>query len=841
MALGASVYKLVFDTQGLQNVTASRRELALSKKIMEETAPAADKLAAAEANLDRLVSKGLINVEQRNQTLAKTRTELMGTTTAVEGMNAAHLNGIPVIGRYASTFASLGPIGVATAAGVAVMTAGAGAFSAATAIATRNISDQINEIDDLLATTEKLDVGVSEYLKLSNAAERAEISNDSLEKGMEKMLANVSKAADGSSTKLKRVFDLMDVDAVGLKGKGPTQQMLVLSKALESIPDKADKVRASMAIFGSADFVLFDNEAIKRADELFNALRGDRLDTSAFAAMDSAVNDMNMALDVTWKKVTMAVVPAMKDLAEGVTNALASVNQSDDFSAGIDHMGNALRGASFAARALIEDLPRLEKEWRDSSDIGSMMGASGFLQDFATLGRLLNQVDHIREVTSQKKNVNLMEGSLQELNAIEELTDKLREEVATREMSTAQAKIWRLEQMKARDAKLVSDSTLTVARDTAHEASVLESSKAVDKYGESLEALRNEVGMTTRELDIWKQMNDGIPLVIATANAMERESLAGKKKSQDAIKDTIKTLDDEEAKLKLSARAYFERDLAKKGITDSTEVAKFGDRFDANDKLSKDIAAAKKATDAIAELDKQLRQVGMSDAQKKADNFRDPGVDDDKVRTIEAKERELKAKQSAADTINKLEQQIRQAGMTADEKNLDELKVTGVSDEQLKIIETLQKELALRGNIKSTIEATSGVIKAGSREAADAFSKANQAAVRSSFQQAAAPTDSMKADQARANAVGKVRDQLNDNLNKPSLADKARSQLMDNLAGSTVTPLPKPPTITGVPDSPQAAAANQAKEQLKETQKTNTLLGQLVEKTVPLTIEEVTL
>lgn len=76
MALGKSVYKLIFDANAAETLVPTRRELAATKAIMEETIPAADRYAAAWDALNQLLNKDLITTEAYNQTLAALRAEL---------------------------------------------------------------------------------------------------------------------------------------------------------------------------------------------------------------------------------------------------------------------------------------------------------------------------------------------------------------------------------------------------------------------------------------------------------------------------------------------------------------------------------------------------------------------------------------------------------------------------------------------------------------------------------------------------------------------------------------------------------------------------------------------
>lgn len=982
MALGASVYKLVFDTQGLENVTASRRELALSKQIMEETTPEVDKLAASQANLDRLVAKGLIDQEKRNEVLAKITAELPENVAAEEERNqvlknaaaiiernvtveerlnaelatakkhlnagslsaeqygreekrvaealdehakaerrkdealqrgialnkefmpaseqarnklaelraaydaghvsiesyrngtiqltATQLTGIPVVGKMASTLASIGPIGAAVAVASAGMAAGIALISKAASYASDKVSEQITKIDDLITASQTLNIPVGKFQELSHAADMADISQQNLTMGTEKLLDSVSKAATGSA-RMERAFKLMGLNAQELRRLNPDEIFYRVTGAMDNIATAADKVRVSTAIFGSPDFLRMNSSSVEKTRQLFKDLDGliKPVQEARFNAFDDSVKNMNLSLDVTWKKITMSVVPALQELAEGTTNALISVNKSDEFTAGIDRMENAMRGAAFAARALIEDLPRLGKAWRDNSDIGSMMSPSGFgFGDFEDLGGLLSQVDRIfaLQKTEPRRDgmtdTGRVEAISSELDAIEKLTEKLREEAATKGMSAAMAKVWKMEQLGATEA------ALQVAREYATEADKMEKTQkandAIQRFTETLRQSGETSQQSARRLAELKLEHAGVTESMRIAlmaqfdiSESQKKLTEEHKKHADALARVGESIDKQEAKLN--------------GFNSAT--GKHEDRVRAGERALLAWQLAHEKADAAT----TKATLGHFDATT-------------------ALEKRQKATEAAMKAEEELQKRIRQAGMTDEQKQLDDLKEAGVNDEQLKLIANLQKEAALRGLIKQELTATGLAMKANGREAADAFAKANQAAVRASFlrQQAAGgpvsasgepvgvplvrPTaeplrdprlDADRAAKLRADVQDRIADRgdpfedneirarLMSQANEKRIADmerrdqimgraaedkaakaladaNIREQISNRLNGVTVTPQPAPPTMAG-------ANANQSKEQLQESKAQTKLLGQLVDKPIVIVVEEVTL
>lgn len=880
MALGASVYKLIFDTQGLNNVVASRRELALQKKIMEETTPVVDKLAIAEANLDRLVGKGLLNQEQRNQALELVTEELTGSTDATaaaseaeadrarilqntndilaglqtkeqafaetranawealqagliseseyqqvlaqspkvlaaeaaaekeraaalkEGtaavrayederkhglalnkefmpaseaarqklvelkaayaaghvsqssynngliqLTATQMTGIPVVGKMVSTIASIGPLGVVVAGATAGIAAGIAAISAAASYASDKITEQISKIDKLTEASDTIGIPVGQFQSLSHAADLANISQTDFASGTEKMLVNISKGADGSK-KLVDAFNLIGLDARKLRDVQPEQAFSQITSALDRVPNSADKARAATAIFGSADFLRIDTSHIDRATSLMERLRGgiDDVDASVFGEFDANTKDLNAALDVTWQKLAMEIVPALGDAAAVATEWLVGVNQSETFTATLQGIGDALSVIVATSR----EMPGAIESWMPSLET-----ASTLLKQISPTADLAGRAGFAAGGAAGSSTSDLTE----QVRRQRELDAQLRERQDSGKPIVTDDDIDSVSGMTKELEKQVKqlEETAEYAGYTKEEIILLKLAEA----GASAETRDAATASVSRIMQLEREEKAAKELAQANEEAAAKAE-AAEKKRQDAINGTIEGLDDQLRKLQLSEREQLEHSLAVQNASESEKAAALR-KFDSIKALEKERDATKLATDAITELEKQIRQSGMS----------------------------------------------------AEEKKIDDLKAAGVSDEQLKIIDSLQKELALRSDIKSTIEATSGAIKAGSREAADVFAKANQSAVLARFNR----------DRRAAGAGAPVQPE----------------PLGIGVQGSTVTPPAVPPTISGATSSPQAMIATQAKEQLKETQKTNTILSQINEKTVPLQIEEVTL
>lgn len=743
MALGSSVYKLVFDTQGLNNVTASRRELALKKQIMQETATVAEKLTVAEANLDRMVSKTLITNEQKIATLDKLRKEFRDTdgidqqVAGLHRMAMAQATGVPLIGQLVAGFEAAGPAGVAAAAAFTGISVAVNLTGAAIRTTIDNVTEQIDKIDKLIAASETINVPVDQFQRLAQAANYANIEQSQFASGTEKMLVGISKGADGSK-KLVDAFNIIGLEAGKLRDMQPDKAFAKITSALDRVPNAADKARAATAIFGSADFLRINTEHIERANKLMEQLRPPLNEVSAatFSEFDASVKDLNMSLDVTWQKVAMQIVPALTDAADAATELLIKANQNEtlsdalqrstDFARGFvtvaaeipDHIGVMTRQVdAFVAThpKLLLMATVLEKIAGETADIGQQARLEKLAETRLTATELEKALG--RELSTEEKATTKATGGPvaededvspieRETKAIQDLIDKLKEDVATKGMSTAMAKVWKLEQLNAGDEVIAKNRKLAEEYDALTKTE--KAAKAVEAFTESLRHQGESAADSARRLADLKLANDGV-------DEATRKSLMAQYDMSEAQKAAIETQKKADAATKKHADAV---------VTLGESVQKEEAKLRGYTSAIGDNEARMRAGERAA-LEWQLTN-DKADATTKAATL---SIFDQST----ALEKRSKATKTALEIQEDLTKKIRQTFMTDSEKKLDDAKLAGVSDEELKIIDTLQKELALREDIHKEVNATSGAIKAGSREAADAFAKANQIAVRERF------------------------------------------------------------------------------------------------------------
>ena len=348
-------YMVIADTrQFTQGMVLTKNELKATKEIMEATTSPIKKFGGEFSALNTLLSKGAISHGQYNHSFNQ--------------LVAGHTAGIPVIGRFTSILALGNPLLIAGTVAATGFAAAMGTVAGAAVYAGMQIKNQIKEIDDLLASSAKLGISATSFLTLGHAAGLADIEIGTLESGITSMLSAISKGAGGSA-KLVKVFELMGLDSKSLKEMSVEEQLTKITGALSRMGNQADKTRAAGAIFGSADFLRLNVEQIQHAAEMVDKLGGgiSDLDIANFNRLDDAAKDMNLAFDLSWKKLTFAMIPAMTDVTEAITDMVVEMNRSGDFPAILSAVADigqlaaaALRSMASEARALVELLSTLE-------------------------------------------------------------------------------------------------------------------------------------------------------------------------------------------------------------------------------------------------------------------------------------------------------------------------------------------------------------------------------------------------------------------------------------------------------------------------------------------------
>lgn len=515
--IGTLAYKVVMNTQGLKDGTvATRREISAAKAIIEQTTPATERLSTALAGLEQMERKGLLTTEQLARAQESLKKEFESQIAPVNATSASVQKGGSFFDQYGAKIATAVTV-------VGALRVAQQAVSYTIGVVTDNVSAQIEKLDDLIATSSKLGIAAGAFQEMGHAAALADISQQELGNGMEKMLGSISKAAGGSK-KLADVFKMLGLDASALKQMGPEEALTEITKALEQIPDRADKVRAAMAIFGSGDFLRLDTDQLQVAADLFDKMGGglSDLDVSIFNEFDDAMVTFNGALDQSWQKLTVALLPALTEMAEVGTDVLiALTGEGSGFAETVTWIADAIVGAV-----------TVTKEF--AAEVYNTANAFGILDDAASVLRWWSGADMaspLVEIGKQQREAAAVarEAAAEKRKALAEEQAILKEQIAAEEEAV---------QAQERMAE-------------AHQ-------KTIDKLKEEVETF----GMSQDEIDLYRLAKEGASQAVLDeaaalqkqvqqmkdAEAAQKKAVADELASADAAKKKIMDRLDEDRK-----------------------------------------------------------------------------------------------------------------------------------------------------------------------------------------------------------------------------------------------------------------------------------------------------
>lgn len=223
------------------------------------------------------------------------------------------------LGKAGSVLSSMGPAGLAAAAGVGALATAAAAAVKATIDAT---SQAMKYGDAMAALQDKTGLSSKALQDLEVAAKLGNSSLEAIASAVNKMQKGI---VDGSTAFGKLGLSLQD-----LKAMSPEEQFKAVAVAIENINDPAQRAAARMAVFGKSgnDLAGTLKAAAAGATELGGALSDEALGAAA------ALQDQADLLDSAWDRVVLqfgaavAQSPELQRGLEDITNALVAMAEA---------------------------------------------------------------------------------------------------------------------------------------------------------------------------------------------------------------------------------------------------------------------------------------------------------------------------------------------------------------------------------------------------------------------------------------------------------------------------------------------------------------------------------
>jgi len=332
MAIGASAYKLVVDaTKFAEGTALSRKELSFLKQTLRETATDADHYAAGLDHLNELQRKGALTTDQYEKALEKLREE----TTAIAAPDVPWFNKvIPTID---------------------VINAGKLAFDtlrSSVRMVKDEMADQLDQIDSIVASSEKLGITAASFQIITQAASLANIEVSSVDRSIEKMLVAISK---GDTKKFADVFGMIGLSAKDLRAARPDEAFARILSSIEGIASQADKVRVATAIFGDADVIRMSAAGIGEAADAMKRFGGllDDVDVEHWNQFEKSSNAFAAGFDSAAKRLTLEALPAMREMFGLI----------DDITGGENSLESTFRNAGNAATGFLITLRDIQRHF----------------------------------------------------------------------------------------------------------------------------------------------------------------------------------------------------------------------------------------------------------------------------------------------------------------------------------------------------------------------------------------------------------------------------------------------------------------------------------------------
>jgi hypothetical protein len=266
---------------------------------------------------------------------------------------------------------------------VAVAAAVAGAAAAIAA----SVRGSINSADEMSKTAQKFGVPIDTLSRLAYAGKYADVSLETLGKGIAKLSKNMADIAMGSGKDAERAFDALGVSITDTNGKLRSSQDVIydIADRFAAMPNGVAKTALAIKLFGKSGAELIPllnsgSAGLREMGEEAERL-GFVLDQESGAAAE-AFNDKLTRIGAVFEglsnKLMVAVLPALNYLADRFVEASDVGGSFDGVIGGITVAMNILTRAIGFVFDHLNDLYDLFKIWATARIIifiGSLAGS----------------------------------------------------------------------------------------------------------------------------------------------------------------------------------------------------------------------------------------------------------------------------------------------------------------------------------------------------------------------------------------------------------------------------------------------------------------------------------
>ena len=186
-------------------------------------------------------------------------------------------------------------------------------------------------LDSLAKTSAKLGVGAEHLAAMRYAAGQAGMSVQSFDTALQRMIKRISYAAQGQGEGLK-AFEQLNLDAKELIKLTPEKQLRAIANAFQKVNSQTDRVGLAARIFDSEGVAIVNTLAggSKYLDDMLAKLKrlGGLFSTVELAAvekMNDSFEDLKIAIDSAWERLTVNLAPGLIVAAEELTKFVLAI------------------------------------------------------------------------------------------------------------------------------------------------------------------------------------------------------------------------------------------------------------------------------------------------------------------------------------------------------------------------------------------------------------------------------------------------------------------------------------------------------------------------------------
>lgn len=271
----------------------------------------------------------------------------VATNTDKLGLQFA--NNLPIVNRFSGLMAGVGtPIGLAAAAlvgaGVAVKI-----FHDAFDFGSKVVAAGLKRIEEAANAAEQIGLPTDEFQRLDFIFGRADISQEKMIGGFQKMNKAISDGMAGNKSAQKLFRDL-DVDLDKLASSTPDKAFRTLANAIIALESPFDRTRFAMELFGKGggEFLRVLQEGSrgleelgKRADSL--RLTTPEIDVRHIKEAQDALFDLNKAFEGLGNVLTRHVAPVLTPVVNDLIRLIEAPQEAiTDMAGRLDEVAAAI-------------------------------------------------------------------------------------------------------------------------------------------------------------------------------------------------------------------------------------------------------------------------------------------------------------------------------------------------------------------------------------------------------------------------------------------------------------------------------------------------------------------